>query len=295
MAAKTRVGFRSDGVDCAGYLFQPAEPRSGTLACIVMGHGFGGTMDRLFETAEDFAKAGFAALLFDYRSFGASGGEPRQVVDVEGQRRTSARRWASRASYAGIDPERIGLWGNSLGGGHVVVVAAADPRIAAAVSQIPFNGFPSSVEGRTRARDARLLRAMLRDSMRGWLGLPPYLIKLVGMPGEVAITRRVGARARRGAGHGFAMAERGGAAGVVTDDVIPARRLVAPPPGAAAGLHRGARRADDRGEDTAARGARAPRRAAELSRRPLRLLSGRRVRRQALADQIDFFRRRYLT
>jgi hypothetical protein len=194
MATKTRVGFRSEGVECAGYLFHPAAPRSGTLACVVMGHGFGGTMDRLFETADGFARAGFAALVFDYRSFGESGGEPRQVVDIAGQQRDFHAAIRFARSYEGIDPERIALWGNSLGGGHVVAVAAADPRIAAVVSQIPFNGFPSKVEGRTHAETRGLFAAMIRDTIQGWLGRPPYLIPLVGLPGEVAITTDAAAR-----------------------------------------------------------------------------------------------------
>ena len=38
MAARaTRVSFRSGGVDCAGRLYWPAEPRGGKLACLVMG------------------------------------------------------------------------------------------------------------------------------------------------------------------------------------------------------------------------------------------------------------------
>jgi len=195
MVTTTRVRFRSHDVDCAGCLFEPAEPRKGTLACVVMGHGFGGTMDRLFETAEGFADAGFAALAFDYRSFGESGGSPRQVVDLAGQRHDFHAAISFARSHEGIDPERIVLWGNSLGGGHVVVVAAADPRIAAVVSQIPFNGFPSRVEGRTPAETRGLLAAMIRDTIRGWLGRPPYLIPLVSLPGEVAIPTDPAARA----------------------------------------------------------------------------------------------------
>jgi cephalosporin-C deacetylase-like acetyl esterase len=48
-----------------------------------------------------------------------------------------------------VDPERIALWGSSLGGARVIVVAAEGPRIAAVVAQMPFNGFPRRVEGRS--------------------------------------------------------------------------------------------------------------------------------------------------
>jgi alpha-beta hydrolase superfamily lysophospholipase len=193
MTSRESVKFDSGNAECAAVVFRPSV--TGRVPCIVMGHGFGGTMDRLFETAEGFAKAGFAALPFDYRSFGASGGEPRQVVDIEGQLADFRAAVAFARGCARIDPERIALWGNSLGGGHVVVVAAADSRIAAVVAQIPFNGFPARVEGRTRRETGALLFAILDDTVRGWLGLRPRLIKLVGAPGEVAVTTHVQARA----------------------------------------------------------------------------------------------------
>jgi alpha-beta hydrolase superfamily lysophospholipase len=129
--------------------------------CIVMGHGFGGTMDRMFETAEGFAKAGLAALPFDYRGFGASGGEPRQVVDIEGQLEDFCAAVAFARKCGGIDPARIALWGNSLGGGHVIVVAARDPRIAASSRRFRSTAF------RRAWRDARAGRRE-RSSSQSW-------------------------------------------------------------------------------------------------------------------------------
>jgi uncharacterized protein len=69
------VSFDSGGVELVGYLHRPADA-GGKVPGLVMGHGFSGTQDRLFDTAERFAEAGLAALTFDYRSFGESG-EPR--------------------------------------------------------------------------------------------------------------------------------------------------------------------------------------------------------------------------
>src|SRR5688572_5756940 len=114
-----KVSFKSAGVDCAGYLFRPAGGKT-PVPCIVLGSGFGSTMDRLFGFAERFAAAGFAALVFDYRSFGESGGEPRQVPSIAGQLVDFRAAIRFARSCDGIDPKRIVLWGNSLGGGHVV-------------------------------------------------------------------------------------------------------------------------------------------------------------------------------
>ena len=37
----------------------------------------------------------------------------------------------------GVDPERIGIWGTSYSGGHVLVVAAVDRRVRCVVAQVP--------------------------------------------------------------------------------------------------------------------------------------------------------------
>ncbi len=86
--------------------------------------------------ARRFAQAGIAALVFDYRYLGASGGEPRQRIhprdQIEDYR--SALTWLSLQPE--IDADRLGVWGTSFSGGHVLHVAAHDPRVKAVVSQV---------------------------------------------------------------------------------------------------------------------------------------------------------------
>ncbi|GGP82305.1 alpha/beta hydrolase [Saccharothrix coeruleofusca] len=187
MVEREHVSFESGGTRCAGYLHLP-EGRSGPLPCVVLCHGFSGTMDRLFPHARRFAAEGAAALVFDYRGFGESGGEPRQLVDVRGQQDDlrAAIAWA-RADRR-IDPDRILLWGNSLGGAHAITVAADDPRVVAVVAQIPFNGFPEQVEGRSTAEVLKLRAVILWDALRGKLGLAPHYIPMLAKPGELAVT-----------------------------------------------------------------------------------------------------------
>ncbi|MFI9533099.1 alpha/beta hydrolase [Nocardia fusca] len=183
---RSKVSFNAAGVRCTGYLQLPTG--TGPRPCVVLCHGFSGTMDRLFDYAERFAKAGFAALVFDYRSFGESAGEPRQVPDIRGQLADIRAAVTFARAHERIDADRILLWGNSLGGAHAVVAAADDPRIAAVVAQIPFNGFPRQVEGRKAWETAALLAAILWDRMRGMAGMRPYYIPMVGRPGELAVT-----------------------------------------------------------------------------------------------------------
>ena len=184
-----KVSFVVGADACAGYLFIP-EAAAGTgtrWPCVVLAHGFSGTMDRLLPHAERFAAGGIAALVFDYRGFGESGGEPRQVVDLPSQQQDLRAAIAWARGRDDLDPDRVALWGNSLGGAHVISVAADDPGIAAVVAQVPFNGFPRA-RNRSATASLRLLAAILWDALRGKLGLSPAYIPMIGKPGQVAVT-----------------------------------------------------------------------------------------------------------
>ncbi|MEW6268160.1 MAG: alpha/beta fold hydrolase [Thermodesulfobacteriota bacterium] len=138
------VRFPCGDATCAAWLYV-SKRAAGPLPGVVMGHGFAGTRDvGLAAAAESFAEAGMAALAFDYRHFGASGGLPRQLVDPWSQLEDwrAALRWL--AAQPLVDRERIALWGSSLGGGHALIVAADEP-VRAVVAQAPL--VDSSVEG----------------------------------------------------------------------------------------------------------------------------------------------------
>ncbi len=179
-----RVMFTSEGTRCVGHVYRAAQPGR---HCIVMCTGFGGTQDTpaLRATARDFATAGYHVLTFDYRSFGVSDGEPRQVMSVEGQLADIAAAVDRARGIEGVDS--VVLWGTSLGGGHVVTAASRDPHIAAVIAQIPFNGFPRKVEGRSTAATLKLLGVMAGDWLRGKLRLPPLYLSAVGGRGEFAV------------------------------------------------------------------------------------------------------------
>ena len=79
------VWITSHGEQLAAYLYRP-DGREGPVPCVVMAHGFSGTRDdALPGYAEAFRDAGFAVVLFDYRHFGASSGQPRQLLDIRRQ------------------------------------------------------------------------------------------------------------------------------------------------------------------------------------------------------------------
>src|SRR5579864_6221258 len=131
------ITFDSQGASCAAWLYYPDS--AGPYPCVILASGFGAIREmHLHAYAERFVQAGLAALVFDYRHFGASTGEPRQLLDIKQQ----LADWTAAISYVrtldDIDPERIALWGSSFSGGHVIELAARDQHIAAVVAQVPF-------------------------------------------------------------------------------------------------------------------------------------------------------------
>jgi uncharacterized protein len=183
---RSDVGFESSGTRCAAWLYRPdaEEP----VPCVVLAHGFSGVrQQRLDAFAERFAGAGLAALVFDYRHFGASEGEPRQLLDVKRQLADWQAAIAYARTLAGIDADRIALRGTSFIGGHVIATAAGDARVAAAISQAPF------IDGLLQLRSfppqhvLRLTAAGLRDELQAVRGGSPHMIKSVGAPGSLAV------------------------------------------------------------------------------------------------------------
>ncbi len=156
-----------------------------------MAHGIGGTRDSGLEPfAGAFAEAGLDVLLFDYRNFGASTGEPRQLGWPPRHRDDYRAAVAFARGLDGVDPNRIVLWGTSWSGGHSVYVAADDPRIAAVIAQIPDLDGPRTLREIARYADwGQLLRVnleSLRDVLRMVRREEPRLMPLVAKPGEVA-------------------------------------------------------------------------------------------------------------
>jgi pimeloyl-ACP methyl ester carboxylesterase len=129
---------------CAAWLYLP--PGQTKPPVVIMAHGFAGTRDvTLPAFAEHFARAGIAALVFDYRSFGASGGAPRQLVDPWKHLDDWRAALAFARSHPQIDGTRVALWGTSLGGGLALVTGASDGNVRAVVAQVPQ--IDSNVEG----------------------------------------------------------------------------------------------------------------------------------------------------
>ncbi len=132
------VKFEVPGATLRGRLFRPTGG-SGPVPLIVMSPGLTQVIDMSLDfIAESFAEAGLAALLYDQRNFGRSGGEPRQEADPWLQVHDMRDAITFARGLVNVDPERIGLWGTSYSGGHALVVGALDRRVKCVVAQAPL-------------------------------------------------------------------------------------------------------------------------------------------------------------
>jgi YVTN family beta-propeller protein len=207
------VAFRtaditSEGTRMAAEVFAPKKPKTDKLPTIVMSHGWGGTVESLRPDAIKFAQAGYLVVVFDYRGWGNSDsrlvavGKPerkdgkliaevkevREVVDPIDQTTDILNAISWTAGDKQCDPNRIGIWGSSFSGGHVVYVAARDPRVKAFVSQV------GSMDGRwvlgPTLRKYTFDQAAART--RGEIGYPKPLEKFGTLTGAPVIEKFVG-------------------------------------------------------------------------------------------------------
>src|SRR5258705_10366688 len=105
--------FKSGEPFAAAWLFLPETAAPGArVPAVAMAHGLGAVKEMYLEPfARRFAAVGIAALVFDYRGFGASGGEPRQRISPRDQMEDyrNALPWPSLQPE--IDADRLGVWG----------------------------------------------------------------------------------------------------------------------------------------------------------------------------------------
>ncbi len=152
-----------------------------------MAHGLGGVREAGLEPyAERFAAAGMRVLVFDYRYFGGSTGEPRQQLEIKLQLEDWRTAVAHARSLESVDAERIGLWGTSFSGGHVITLGAEDGRIGAIVAQNPMADGIAALRELSPRQMAGLTVAGIRDEIARLRGRPRVYLPLIGRPGEIA-------------------------------------------------------------------------------------------------------------
>lgn len=186
--ARQDTAFLSDGLRCAAWHY--AEPQRPSSTCIVMAHGFGATRHYgLDPYARRFRDEGYDVLLFDYRHFGESEGEPRGLIKVKRQHAD----WQAAIDHArSLGYQRIVLWGSSFAGGHVLHVAAGRSDVLAVISQVPhISGLATSLAMPIRQLPW-VVAAILRDAVSSLVGKRHY-IAAFGPAGSFAAMSAPGA------------------------------------------------------------------------------------------------------
>jgi len=180
--------FYSKGTKCAGWLYMPQASDSLPPPVVVMAHGFGAESSfKLPAFAEKFVQKGMAVFLFDYRNFGSSEGEPRNLVSPS----RHVRDWLAAVEHVRtleeVDADRIALWGTSFSGGHVLVVAAIDKGISAVVSQIPFVDGIAALFSYSPGYIFKATANGLRDLLSSIIFKKRHYVKIVGEPRSFAV------------------------------------------------------------------------------------------------------------
>jgi uncharacterized protein len=175
MTARSEVRFPvDDGAELGAWLYLPKSDARDCPA-VTMAHGYAGVKQHgMTRFGDAFPDAGFVVPLHDHRTFGISGGEPRQDVDPWRQLADWHRAISYLESRPEVDPKRIGLWGTSYAGGQALVLGATDRRIACVVAQVPtISGYQQGLR-RVAPEGVAALEAALNDDERAQAnGEPP--------------------------------------------------------------------------------------------------------------------------
>ena len=158
------VEFKSKGDTIRGTLITPDKGR-GPYPTVIMAGGWCYVKEIVMpHYAEFIVKSGIAVLLFDYRRFGASEGEPRQHINPWDEIDDYTNAISFAETQPEVDKDRIGVWGISYSGGHVIVIAATDPRVKAVVSNIPVvDGYTNMRRVQGELRFQQLVKNITED------------------------------------------------------------------------------------------------------------------------------------
>lgn len=195
---RQEVQFPVDGLNIHAWLYLPKNA-SGSVPCVVMTHGFGGVKDCALDSyVERFLDAGLATLTYDYRYFGESEGQPRQVYNATWQLDDFRAAIDYVRGRDEIDADKLFLWGTSAGGGYGLTVAANDKQIAGVIAQCAaIDHKADSKMYMEREGGVGFMLALVphaqRDKGRSRFGLSPHRFPIVGKAGTRAMLTGPGA------------------------------------------------------------------------------------------------------
>ena len=173
MGVTKSIEFLSQGVRCRGMLLLP-EAGEPPYPTVIMAGGWCYVKEIVMpHYAPFFLETGLAVLMFDYRGFGASEGFPRQHIDPWAQIEDYRNAMSYAQTVPELDAQRMAVWGISYSGGHVLVLAAIDPRIRCVVSNIPVvDGYETLLRDHGERQFTALQNLLYDDRQQRYRGEP---------------------------------------------------------------------------------------------------------------------------
>jgi len=182
------VEFESEGRTLRGWLFRPDG--DGPFPGVVVTSGFAGVREGFLghPYQEVFGAAGLATLIYDHANCGDSDGLPRQELDPVLQQRGYKDAITFLCGHPDVDAERIGIWGTSYSGGHVLAVAAVDRRVKCEVAQaMTISGHGNLLRRHTIPAYEALRRSWAEDRLARARGEEPALVPAFGEGSESVV------------------------------------------------------------------------------------------------------------
>ena len=141
----------SDGLSLAGWF---VAPKNGAL--ILLQHGYKSARGEMLNEAGMLHRHGYGLLITSLRTHDLSDGE---IISFGTYEMKDLEAWYALArSLEGVNPDRIGIVGNSLGGTLAIEFAAMEPGVRAVVANSAFSSLSDTIE----------------TSVKFFTGLPPF-------------------------------------------------------------------------------------------------------------------------
>lgn len=184
LVTQVEARFPSGGVECAATVYRPPAAGEAVMAVVMITGMTLTRRDTVPLLARRLAAAGTVVVAFDCRCWGDSGGSPRGWFSVRRQREDLRAAVAFTRGLEGVDPDRVVLWGFSIGGGLALQLAAADHRLAGVVAVAAVT---DGVAAMAAPAPLRLLAEMMGRGVVELIRRRPVIMMVAGRPGERAI------------------------------------------------------------------------------------------------------------
>lgn len=181
-----KIEFPLHGEFIRGTLYLPIDHKLQPLPAVVLVHGWAMTAGGdLEEYAQAIAEHNIICLTIDFRHLGASTGEPRQHLDPNQQIEDLRSAIDYLQQRPEVDSKRIGIWGSSYAGGHVISVSAIDPRVKVAVAQVPtISGYQAKQQTMDQSEWSTRLHQLTQARLKRKEGSDTVTIQTVSSDGE---------------------------------------------------------------------------------------------------------------